>query len=98
MITRIVRLSIRQEVKNAFLSSFSEAEKEIRNFPGCLHLELLRDANDENIFFTLSRWQSTEDLEQYRQSPLFRKTWAQVKPLFRDKAMTFSMQECPLPR
>lgn len=91
MITRIVRLSIRPEQENLFLEHFNAVCKDIRNFPGCQHLELMRDADEACIFYTLSKWNSVAQLEDYRKSPLFKSTWDKVKPMFSEAARAFSM-------
>ncbi|MFB6099197.1 MAG: putative quinol monooxygenase, partial [Salinibacter sp.] len=51
----------------------------------CHHLELWRDADAEAVFTTYSHWASAEALDAYRDSDLFRSTWATVKPLFADR-------------
>lgn len=43
--------------------------------------------------FTLSHWESEENLEQYRQSELFKSTWAKTKVLFREKAQAWTLEE-----
>ena len=96
MITRIVRLSIRPEEETHFMSLFTAVSKDIRNFPGCRHLELMRDPDDSGVYFTLSKWTSAEHLEEYRKSPLFKNTWNKVKPLFSEAAQAYSMTEIPL--
>ncbi len=64
----------------------------IRAFEGCLHLELLRDINRPNIFFTLSFWENESALEQYRQSSLFQTTWENTKVLFAERAEAWSLE------
>ncbi|MFM1898201.1 MAG: hypothetical protein RL577_441, partial [Bacteroidota bacterium] len=39
---------------------------------------------------TLSRWESVDDLERYRNSQLFEETWAKTKVLFDRKPEAFS--------
>jgi len=55
-------------------------------------LELWRDANTPNIFFTYSFWNSEDDLNAYRHSELFRKTWKETKALFSDKPEAWSVE------
>jgi heme-degrading monooxygenase HmoA len=76
-----------------FLHVFKKHQKQIRNFPGCTHLELLRDATHFNVFATLSHWQKQEDLEHYRQSELFGSVWGRVKPLMIDRTIAFSFEK-----
>lgn len=76
-----------------FLEVFESNKNHIRNFPGCTHLQLLRDAEDENCFTTLSHWQSPDDLEAYRKSELFGKVWGRVKTLFSERTQAFSLEK-----
>jgi quinol monooxygenase YgiN len=90
MLIRIVRMTFQQEKVEEFLTIFANSKDKIRNFEGCIYLELLRDANDPHIFITYSQWENEDALEQYRQSSLFKTTWAQTKVLFSDKPLAFS--------
>lgn len=91
MLIRIVRMAFRPEKVPEFLEIFRQSQPRIRDFAGCLHLELLRDADEPHIFSTLSHWQSAPMLEGYRQSELFRNTWAKTKVLFAQKPLAFSL-------
>lgn len=90
-ITRIVKMDFELANVPAFLNNFERVKDQIRNFPGCTYLELWRDIKDESIFFTHSRWESEEDLEKYRSSPLFKEVWATTKSMFRSKAQAWSV-------
>lgn len=90
MINRIVRLSFEPANVEAFLQIFEDSKLMIAAFPGCEGLSLLRDANHAHVFYTYSLWLSANDLEAYRQSALFKTTWAATKALFNDKPMAFS--------
>lgn len=90
MLIRIVRMTFQKEKVEDFLAIFASSKDKIRNFEGCLHLELLRDAEQPHIFTTYSHWESEQALEKYRQSTLFQATWAATKPLFADKPLAFS--------
>ena len=85
MLIRIVRLSFSPETVAEFLDRFDERAPEIRQSPGCRHLELWRDADTPHVCTTYSHWDDAEALDQYRNSTLFRTTWAAVKPLFADR-------------
>ncbi len=74
-----------------FLEIFRRHESSIRQFTGCRHLELLRDADDPCTFVTLSYWDSAESLNRYRQSELFSVVWGQVKNLFAERSQAFSL-------
>lgn len=74
-----------------FLVNFEGVKQHIRDFPGCLYLELWQDVKDKNTFFTHSRWNRESDLEEYRNSSLFKGVWATTKPMFRSKAQAWSV-------
>lgn len=92
MIKRIVKLTFKESEVETFLKIFENKKKKIRNFPGCLHLELWRDANQPNIFFTYSYWGSEDDLNAYRYSELFKETWKNTKVLFSGKPEAWSVE------
>ncbi len=91
MFTRIVKMEFKPENIPTFLADFQLVKSKIRNYPGCLHLELWRDKRNPNIFFTHSKWQQEADLESYRHSELFKGVWAKTKPLFKEKAAAWSV-------
>jgi heme-degrading monooxygenase HmoA len=76
-----------------FLEIFSRHKQQIRNFPGCSHLQLLKDADVPNCFTTLSYWDSPHDLDHYRNSELFANVWGQVKTLFSERTQAFSLEK-----
>ena len=73
-----------------FLAIFNESKLKIRLFPGCSHLELHRDFNDENIYTTFSMWDSQEAINAYRNSELFQSVWPRTKALFSKSPIAFS--------
>ena len=91
MFTRIVKMEFKSEEIKTFLSNFETVKSKIRSFPGCKFLELYRDKNNTDIFFTYSRWEQESDLENYRNSALFKGVWATTKPMFRSKAQAWSV-------
>lgn len=91
MITRIVKLTFRAEEIAKFKHIFAENQSYINAFPGCQSVQLKRDAARPDVFFTLSKWNTLEDLEKYRQSELFQIVWARTKALFAEKAEAWSM-------
>ncbi|GAB4200213.1 MAG: putative quinol monooxygenase [Bacteroidia bacterium] len=90
MIRRIVKMTFQKDKTDDFLKWFEEHKNKIKNFEGCLHLELWKDAEQPNIFYTFSIWDSQESIEKYRQSEVFQKVWSYTKTLFQDKPMAFS--------
>lgn len=91
MIVRIVRMHFKVENVDLFLQIFHANKELIRNVDGCTHLELLKDVNNRLTYTTLSHWDRPEDLENYRQSELFKNVWARVKPLFSGPTEAFSL-------
>ncbi|MDC6351320.1 putative quinol monooxygenase [Zeaxanthinibacter sp. PT1] len=91
MFIRIVKLTFKKENIASFEQLFDQTKQQIRNFDGCLFLELYKDKNNEGIFFTYSKWESTDHLEKYRNSEFFKKVWSQTKPMFREKAEAWSV-------
>ena len=96
MLIRIVKLSFDEENKDLFLENFNINKKNIRNFEGCRLLQLLRDKNNPNIFFSYSYWESEEHLEAYRNSDLFKSVWAKTKILFNNKPEAWSVENIEL--
>ena len=91
-ITRIVRLCFNSEGVDTFKAIFEESAPKIRSFPGCIEVRLMQDATIADVYYTVSRWQSHDDLEAYRNSALFKSTWARTRVLFREKAQAYSLK------
>ncbi len=92
MIKRIVKLTLQPALVPDFMAIFEESKDKIRAFDGNLHLELLRDVAQQNVLFTLSFWENEQALENYRQSELFKSTWARTKALFADKPAAWTVE------
>lgn len=93
MFIRIVKMSFKEDKIDLFLDNFHQNKEEIRNFKGCLKLELYRDKQDKSIFFTYSYWDTEQDLENYRNSGLFKNVWANTKLLFNKKPQAWSLDK-----
>jgi heme-degrading monooxygenase HmoA len=76
-----------------FLEIFHRNKIAIRNFPGCTHLQLLKDMEEETIYTTLSHWENEASLEAYRKSELFGSVWGRVKTLFAERTQAFSLKK-----
>lgn len=90
MIHRIVTMTFKEDEINSFLDVFDASSEKIRNFPGCLGLTLLQNTNKPFQLSTLSIWENEDALESYRNSDLFKSTWAKTKILFAEKPIAFS--------
>ena len=67
-IQRLVRMSFQTDRISDFMEVFEDSKEKIRNFPGCLALNLIVDFEDSSIIYTSSIWRAIEDLENYRNS------------------------------
>ena len=92
MIIRIVRMEFQIDKLDAFQQLFEEHRPLIRGFPGCQHLELLRDPRHPHVRYTYSFWENEEALNQYRKSELFGQVWPRTKLLFSAPPQAYSMQ------
>jgi quinol monooxygenase YgiN len=92
MITRIVRMEFKPDQVVDFLTLFKATKSQIRHFPGVHHLELHRDAQKSNVFYTYSIWESEDALEAYRASTLFESVWNRTKILFSARPQAFSLR------
>ena len=93
MFVRIVKMSFHQKHVATFSSIFEEKKEFIRASNGCQLLELYQDKNNPDIFFTYSYWDKESDLEDYRNSELFKNVWAKTKALFNDKPVAWSVDK-----
>ena len=76
-----------------FVEIFKNNKHRIQGFKGCEDVTLLRDLNQDNIFFTYSHWRDEEALEAYRRSDTFKEIWAKTKPMFQERAEAWSVEE-----
>ena len=93
MFVRIVKMNFKESNIALFLENFNINKQKIRNSKGCNLLELYRDKNDTNTFFTYSYWESEADLEAYRNSELFKVVWGKAKVLFNNKPEAWSVDK-----
>jgi hypothetical protein len=93
MFVRIVKMSFEASNIEAFLQNFNNNKEKIRNSKGCRLLELYRDKEDATVFFTYSYWESEQDLDNYRNSELFKTVWAKTKILFNKKPEAWSVDK-----
>lgn len=93
MIIRIVRMYFDADGEEEFLEIFDRTKGAIGNVEGCLHLELLRDAETPHAFATLSHWADQRHLDNYRKSELFKNVWGRVKTLFTRPAEAVSLEQ-----
>jgi heme-degrading monooxygenase HmoA len=85
-------MNFREDKTEEFLKIFNESKHKIKAMAGCRHLELMHDIKQTNVFMTHSHWDSETDLNNYRDSELFKETWAKTKVLFAEKPLAFSVE------
>ena len=93
MFVRIVKMSFHSKHIPAFQEIFEEKKDFIRGAKGCNLLELYQDKTNPEIFFTYSYWEQEQDLENYRNSDLFKNVWAKTKVLFNDRPLAWSVDK-----
>lgn len=93
MIARIVKMTFRKGEIDNFIELFNHKKELIRNYEGCVHLQLLQDKLDNRVIYTYSNWISESHLEHYRSSELFAQTWKDTKALFDAKPVAYSLNE-----
>ncbi len=92
MLIRIVRMTFQPDKVEEFRTIFIESKEKIRAREGCEYLELWQDIHQPEVFVTHSHWQSEDHLNAYRDSELFKITWAKTKALFAYKPQAFSVK------
>lgn len=90
MIIRLVHMHFQPDKLNEFFAIFESSKGKIAQFDGCLKLELLQSTSNPTQLTTHSIWKSDAHLEKYRESELFKSTWAKTKVLFSEKANAVS--------
>lgn len=85
-------MKFRKEELASFLAVFEIKKEKILQFEGCQEVNLLQDIHDENTCFTISIWNSEEDLNNYRNSDFFQSTWKNVKTKFEEKPLAWSLK------
>ena len=86
-------MQFKKEFVPGFKQTFEKYRSEIRNSPGCIKLELLRDINQPEIFMTYSWWQDEKSLEAYRHSSTFKEVWPLTKVGFSEKPEAWSLNQ-----
>ncbi len=93
MITRIVKMEIKENDVAQYMYHVKPFIEKILEFPGCKEVKIYRDINSETTFFSYSIWESEHDLNNYRHSEIFIETWQKIKPLFCSKPMAWSLEK-----
>ena len=91
MITRLVKLNLQADKAVEFEALFYQTQALIEDFEGCQKTNLFKVTGQASQYFTISYWNTEQDLENYRTSGLFKNVWSQVKPLFSEKAEAWTL-------
>lgn len=91
MITRIVKMIFRAEEISNFLEVFEANKALIAGSEGCTSLQLLRQKDEPDVYFTISVWESEDFLNQYRHSELFAQVWGKTKKMFAGKPEAWTL-------
>ena len=92
MIKRIVKLTLHPDTIEHFVTIFDTSKDTIKKMKGCHGVELYRDVKHHNVIFTVSKWDSEADLNEYRSSEYFKGVWSKTKKLFCAKPQAWSLE------
>ncbi len=93
MIVRIVSLKCKPEDVDAFRLLLRQFMPRVLSAPGCLSLRIVGDVDKPTSFYTISAWRSVEDLDAYRNSPLFGDIWPRVRGMLRERAWASTCED-----
>jgi quinol monooxygenase YgiN len=93
MFIRIVKLTLLEDKVSDFLDHFDSIKDKVRHYPGCQFLEVYRDRENTNVFFTYSYWEDESNLEDYKKSEVFGEIWPYTKTLFKERAEAWSVDK-----
>jgi heme-degrading monooxygenase HmoA len=68
MFIAVTRIKAPKEAQERMVEGFRRGGPELKRFPGFLGFELWRNPD---TLEAVSRWESRQDMEAYRESPLF---------------------------
>ena len=85
-------MTFRPEAREDFLAVFNANKQFIVGFEGCRSLQRLNEKSRPEVFFTISTWDSEDDLNRYRDSELFARVWSQTKMMFAAKPEAWTLE------
>lgn len=91
MFTRLVKLTIKEDKIEEFLTFFDTKKETIRHYDGNTFLEVYQDKYDSRVFFTYSIWEEEKFLDAYKNSDFFKEVWSYLKTLFDAKPEAWSV-------
>lgn len=94
MIQRIVKLTLSKQTDLEAFRVIYDARNPMKNkVKGCRSVKIMKEINDENVYYTVSMWDSDADLEAYRSSAYFKETWPMVKAHLAVRAEAFTLKD-----
>ncbi len=93
MITRIVKMNVNVLDVKKFKDLVQAYQNKILAAQGCKQVNIMCDKKIKTKFFSYSIWESEQDLENYRNSEMFKKTWNEVKQLFSSPAQAWTVED-----
>lgn len=93
MINRIVKIRFNEDFSCEFEQIFIETKPLILKQKGCISVTMMKNIHQKNEFFTYSLWKNEEDLNNYRNTELFKSVWKKLKSNFSTKPEAWSLTE-----
>ena len=90
MIVRIVKMTVKKEHIDEYISFTASLKARIIAFEGCQYLDILQDIDNPRVVFSYSLWDTPEHLHAYRGSDFFKRSWARIKLWFDEKPEAWS--------
>jgi quinol monooxygenase YgiN len=90
-ITRIVKLTFKPEHISDFETFYATIRDKVAAQPGCNGVTFLKEQENTGVFFTYSKWNSVNDLNNYRNTPVFGQIWPTIKVWFSAKAEAWTL-------
>ncbi len=84
-------MTFQPDAADDFMGIFNGYKDQIEDSEGCNGVKVFRDAGKQNVFFTISEWDSEEALNAYRHSELFEQVWGKAKNYFDAKPEAWSL-------
>ena len=91
MINRIVKIRFTEHFSPKFEQIFIDTKPYILKQKGCVSVTLLKNIHQKNEYFTYSLWENEDDLNNYRNTALFKSVWKELKHNFSIKPEAWSL-------
>lgn len=90
MIRVIAKITVKEDMTDAFIKGAEELVAETRKEEGCIEYGLFRDVNIKNEFTFIEQWASSEALQSHMKSKHFQEIMPKLAE-FREKDMDVSV-------